>query len=726
MKKSPVAIAVLGAIGGSGPASAAIVSAELIGVASGSPNGESVGTLGGTVLGTYNDASGVLTMDSGTTSVRFNTSPTTVLFTHNHTNWTTGGGAYSATDYSCAEGTFGGNVGAHLCGNYNFGTNFLNDSNVNYNIIPGTRTVGGDDVIIGPQQQGVNYATTEASIANGVLTMQSALWNGAGTNPSDGGIELLFGLTGVAVDDAASVQESSPGDDIAIGANDRYWAANPTVTNTTIGTGVPLGGTFVINSDPDIANVTAAYTPPPGVTGTDTWSYTVTNTEGAFNGQSDAATVTVTVSALGTANPDTGDTTSLTAPADIPIGFNDVGFTDPSIVTITVPASQGDVTINDNNGPPDSITATYTSTAALGSAPYQDTFTYLINDGTRNDTAVVTVNVNNSLPVANDLAGVTLDTQGVSPSNVSTDIDVGPGGDIAGNANGDGTPTVTRMPANDVTTEVNGTVITITAVAFTSAGDTVGYTITDVDTEADTGTIGVSIPDVIPTVQDVQETVDSGGSQTITVGYQLGNGALSDHTETVSQPQFGTVTDVMLDAANSQVSFVYTPTDVGIEMLTVDLRDGDGSIGTGTVTITIPDDVPQVQSVTQTIAFAGGTEIAVASVLGTGDASAHTVSVTGAQWGQVSDVALDDTGSPITFTYTPAGFAATDVLTISLTDANGDVGNGTATLTITGAAVTIPPQDSLPGTGGSTALSPATLGLLLSIPMLLRGRRRRR
>ncbi|MGI9343729.1 MAG: hypothetical protein ACR2QV_12900, partial [Gammaproteobacteria bacterium] len=124
------------------------------------------------------------------------------------------------------------------------------------------------------------------------------------------------------------------------------------------------------------------------------------------------------------------------------------------------------------------------------------------------------------------------------------------------------------------------------------------------------------------------------------------------------------------------------------------------------------------------INFGGANAVSVPVQLGDGTVAQHTAAVTGAQWGTVADVEISPAGTEITFTYTPNGFAATDALTVQLTDLNGDVGSGTATLTISGAAVTVPPQDSLPGK--TSSLSPLSLGALLAgIPLLRRLRRKR-
>ncbi len=192
MQKSTLAVAVATALGVNSGAEAADVAVTLTGVFTGSTGGVSSGILSGTLTGSYNESSGIVTMDSGTTSVFFdlNPLPNNDLFTHQHTDWSTGAGSYSASGYSCVEGQFGGGVGAHLCGNYNFGSNFVNESSVNYAAIPGTRSLGGDDVAVGPQQQGSAFATTTASYGGGQLVMESDSWNSGGT--SEAGIQLVF------------------------------------------------------------------------------------------------------------------------------------------------------------------------------------------------------------------------------------------------------------------------------------------------------------------------------------------------------------------------------------------------------------------------------------------------------------------------------------------------------------------------------------------------------
>lgn len=103
----------------------------------------------------YDDVAQLLTQTGGTFQVRFSITPgVTTLFRHIITGLVIGNNvAASAATYSCIEGNFGGSVGASLCGNYNFGANFTNESSMTWG--PGAisaRTLGGDDMAIGPPQ----------------------------------------------------------------------------------------------------------------------------------------------------------------------------------------------------------------------------------------------------------------------------------------------------------------------------------------------------------------------------------------------------------------------------------------------------------------------------------------------------------------------------------------------------------------------------------------------
>jgi hypothetical protein len=106
-----------------------------------------------TATWSYDTVAGILTQTGGTFNVRYIITPTTTLFRHTATGMLLGAPTATASSYACVEGNFGGNVGASLCGNYNFGANFVHESTATWG--PGTataRTLGGDDMALGPMQ----------------------------------------------------------------------------------------------------------------------------------------------------------------------------------------------------------------------------------------------------------------------------------------------------------------------------------------------------------------------------------------------------------------------------------------------------------------------------------------------------------------------------------------------------------------------------------------------
>jgi hypothetical protein len=162
--KAILATAVATAVGGmtaADDASAVTYNATLTQVLTYSNNGTG-GTAGNitssTATFTYDDVSGLLTQTGGVFNNRTTTAPTSTLYRHSVTGLVIGnGGVAQAATYACVEGNFGSGVGASICGNYNFGANFLNESTTSWG--PGTaasKTIGGDDISVGPQQT-VNF-----------------------------------------------------------------------------------------------------------------------------------------------------------------------------------------------------------------------------------------------------------------------------------------------------------------------------------------------------------------------------------------------------------------------------------------------------------------------------------------------------------------------------------------------------------------------------------------
>ena len=180
MKKSQIALGVASAFGVTA-AQAVVLSMTLVGTVSESNMGPSTAVVSSsTATWTYDTVTDVLTA-SGLYKEQTQIIPTPgQLFTHNVVNLVVGGGlAASATSYACVEGSFGGGVGASLCGNYNFGGNATNESTTTWG--PGTafsRTIGGDDGNIGPQQSLSQYDGMSSSNVCGAPCTNDGSWNG--------------------------------------------------------------------------------------------------------------------------------------------------------------------------------------------------------------------------------------------------------------------------------------------------------------------------------------------------------------------------------------------------------------------------------------------------------------------------------------------------------------------------------------------------------------------
>jgi hypothetical protein len=180
--KCALVTAVAAALGGASTAAhAATFNVALTAVANFSNSGSLAGNItSSTATFSYDDVTNGLTQTGGTFNVRFTVSPVATLFRHLITGAVIGNGsAATASTYACAEGNFGGNVGAHICGNYGFGVDFVDDSTVTWG--PGTafaRTFGGDDFALGAQQNLAAYDGFSTSSWNGnTLVLSNANTN---------------------------------------------------------------------------------------------------------------------------------------------------------------------------------------------------------------------------------------------------------------------------------------------------------------------------------------------------------------------------------------------------------------------------------------------------------------------------------------------------------------------------------------------------------------------
>ncbi len=350
-------------------------------------------------------------------------------------------------------------------------------------------------------------APTATPIANGATTQGGTVTLNADGSfsyaPKTGFVgndSFTYTATNAAGSDTATVTVSVQTPPVAI--DDSYTARKNTVLNIsapgvlTNDTGFPApavtsivngstaqGGTVTLNADGSFS-----YTPKTDFTGTDSFTYTVTNAAG-----SDSATVSIAVEAPPVANDDTYDAvqdTTLTIAAPGVLG-NDTGFPAPTATPIAsgATAQGGTVTLNADGSfsytPPTGFTGddsfTYTATNALGSA-----------------TGTVTIHVQSSPPV------VTNDTYPQTViGNVSIDSSLIP---FSVTSNDTFTSPVT-ITAFDATSAKGGTVSMTTSGSgigqFTynppvgyEGSDSFTYTITN-SSGSSTGTVNLSISGMV-------------------------------------------------------------------------------------------------------------------------------------------------------------------------------------------------------------------------------------
>ena len=286
----------------------------------------------------------------------------------------------------------------------------------------------------------------------------------------------------VAVDDSATTDEDTPVT-IAVTANDTDVDGTIDPATVTIVSGPSDGAVSV-----DPASGAVTYSPDADYHGSDSFTYTVSDNDGAT---SNVATVTVTVAAV--QDPpvavDDSATTDEDIPVDIDVLAND---TDPDGDSLAV--SDYDVT-SAEGGTVDCTSAglcTYTPPAGFSGA---DTFTYTASDGHGgSDTATVTVTVNptNGPPVA-------VGDSATTDEDTPVDINV-----LANDTDPDGDDLV--ISDYDSSSTQGGTVdctsarlCTYTPPAGFNGADTFTYTASDGRGGTDTATVTVMVVALAPT-----------------------------------------------------------------------------------------------------------------------------------------------------------------------------------------------------------------------------------
>jgi hypothetical protein len=413
-------------------------------------------------------------------------------------------------------------------------------------------------------------------------------------------------------------------------------------------------GSVVLNADG-----TVTYTPNSGFSGTDAFTYSVTD------GQGNTATATVSVS-VGPAPAvalTAGASTTPATPVTIAVAdFASASPGDTLTVTGVTQGANGSVVLN-----PDG-TVTYTPNSGFTGI---DTFTYTVTDkfGAQS-TGTVSVSVDGTAPV--EAQSTTAWTGANTPLNVTVL-------NLATDASGTALTVsgVTQGAHGSVTLNADGTV-TYTPSSGFCGNDTFTYTVTDGQDTA-TGTITVTIGPTAPIVVGTSVTTAVGTSVNIAVlslASDPNGDALS--VSSVTQGANGSV------VINPNGTVTYTPNSgfVGTDTFTYTITDPNGHQTVATATVTVGSTTPTALSTDASTATGTAVNVAVANFAY--DSSGSTPTVTGVTQGANGSVVINANG---TVTYTPnSGFTGTDAFTYTVTNGVNSA-TGTITVTVGGAAL---------------------------------------
>ena len=440
-------------------------------------------------------------------------------------------------------------------------------------------------------------------------------------------------------------------------------------------------GTAVVNADG-----TYAYTPNPGFAGQDTFSYTVTDT----NGQTSTATVTVTVNPLGdTANPATLTISENSGPAHGSVVVAVPAGESVANIALQTQAGHGTAVVNADG--------TYTYTPDSGFAG-QDTFSYTVTDTNgQTSTATITVTVTPLADTANPGLLTIAENSGTAHGTLSIAVPTG-----------EAVKSITlSSQAGNGTAVVNadGT-YTYTPKSGYAGTDTFTYTVTDTNGQTSTATVTVTVTPLADTANAATLNItENSGTVQGTLSYSAPTGESITKIVLTTQAANGTA------VVNPDGTYTYTPKSgyAGTDSFTYTVTDTNGQTSTATITVKVAPIADTANAATLNInENSGATQGTLSYAAPTGESITKVVLTTQAANG-TAVVNADGT-----YTYTPkSGYAGTDTFTYTVTDTNGQTSTATITVKVapladTANAATLNVNENSGATQGTLSYSAPT------------------
>ncbi|MBC6453098.1 MAG: tandem-95 repeat protein [Hormoscilla sp. SP5CHS1] len=484
----------------------------------------------------------------------------------------------------------------------------------------------------------------------------------------------------VAADDSA-VTTSATDVTIDVLANDTD-ADGDSLSISSIGTETPNGGTLSLSGNEVV------YTPEATFSGTDSFTYSITDSQGG----NDSATVSVTVIAnQGPTAANDNETISTTGTSTINVLSND---SDPNItigdrlsVTGAGGNSQGLGEIAVVNG-----NVIYTPTKNLGpDFTTIDVFTYTIQDiAGATSTATVILKLGGPQPprAAND---TTTTLQGFAVTIPVLENDTADGGTLS--------ITSVSVPANG-SASINNNGTADDRIVYTPDSTFVGteiftYSMTDGQGSSDSAHVVVTVSENLPPVAvNDTETISLRGSSTVDVldndfDPNAGDGFSVTGVSGNTISPFGSIT-----VTDGQVIYTpnpdFGPSFIGTDSFTYTIQDSVGVADSATVTLTIGgNQPPNAVKDMATAVVAIPVTIEVLENDFDPDSSKETFSITGVGGAANGTVTINDKGTPtisnddvVIYTTTNTTFTGTDSFTYTLADDQGIMDSATVNVTV--------------------------------------------